>query len=103
MNVRSIEKRSQIPQQADSPDRAPADVLDQTVAGRGLRRNPHIASSVLAVVEAEKETAPVVELEVAIRKHREGSAPQPREAQHHPDQGSQFPNGLETAVVRRRH
>ena len=97
-NVRPIEKRGEISQQAEPADRSPADIFDQPVGRIRVRRDHHVAAGELGVAEREKQTAAPVEFRRVVRAKRKSPAIQARQTCQHAERIAGVAESLEMPV-----
>ena len=102
-DVRAVIELRQGAQQADAPDRSPANHLDEPVGRIGVRRNQHRSPRVLAVVEAEEQAAPLVPVGVVIAAQRKGAPAQLHQPQENSQQVAELAERLEAAIRERGH
>src|SRR5262249_36402666 len=101
MDVRTVVEPREHTQQSQTADGAPADKFDEAVGGVGLGRDEHRATSVLAVVEGEKKTAPVVPDGFVVAAQRKSTALQLNHADKYAEQITQVAERLEHAIGNR--
>src|ERR1700674_1838642 len=90
INVRAIIKPGQVSYQPQPPDRAPANVFDETAIYLSLGSNHHGPAGKLAVVEGKKKTAPPVEFGFSFHPHRKWPPLQSRQSKKNGNEVSQF-------------
>src|SRR5262249_2438036 len=98
LDVRAIEKRGEIAQQAETADRTPTHVLEQAIIGESFRRDHHFAAGEAAVVEGEKKTAAAIVLGAGREAMRKRAAIESREASEHTENVTGFAESFEAAI-----
>src|SRR5262249_17983017 len=98
LDVRAVEKRGQIAQQAETPDRSPTHVFEQAVVSGSFRRDHHFAAGEAAVVEGEKKTAAAIVLGGGREAMRKRTAIESCEAGEHAENVAGFAERFEAAI-----
>src|SRR5258708_949365 len=102
-SVRAIIKRSQVPNQSQSPNRSPPHVLNQSVIGDRVGRDHHRAARELAIVKRQKQAAPRIKLTPPLQSHRKRPPIKPRQTKKNGKQIPKLPQSLKPPVPQRRH
>src|SRR6267143_5518469 len=97
-DMRTVVKTRQCAEQAQPADRAPADKFNQPVRRISLRRDEHRATRILAVVERQEKSAPLVPLLIVIATQGQGSPAQLHNAHEDAEQITEIAKRLEQAI-----
>src|ERR1700691_2976303 len=81
LDVSAVVKAGQIANESDSPDRAPANIFDETVVDLGFRSNHHRSPGELAVAKSQKQAAASVIIPRAVDSNRKRASVESRERQ----------------------
>src|SRR5437588_1168898 len=101
--VSAVVKTGQIADQANSSDRTPAHILDQSVINPGFRGDHHFSASELAVIEGEEETSAAIKFALALRAHRKWTAVEPGQGQENRGEVAQLSPVAEATRTQSRH
>src|ERR1700693_2090494 len=96
--VRAVIQLRQHAHQTEAPDGPPTDEFDQAVGGIGLWRDQHRAASVFAVVESEKEAAPLVPILVVVTAQRKGTPAQLNDARKNTEKIAELAQRFEEPI-----
>src|SRR5713101_1601740 len=97
-DMRAVIKTRQCAEQAQPADRAPADKFNEPVGWISLRRDEHRAARVLAVVERQEKSAPLVPILVVIAAQGQRAPAQLHHAHKHTEQITKIAKRLEHAI-----
>src|ERR1700731_1035389 len=97
-DMRTVIKTRQCAEQAQPSDRAPADKFNQPVPRISLRRDEHRAARILAVVERQEKSAPLVPLLIVVATQGQGSPAQLHHAHEDAEQITEIAKRLEHAI-----
>src|SRR5580658_4327945 len=98
LDMRPVEKRRQIPQQSQPPNRSPADIFEQAVVSSSVRRDHHLSAGEAAIVERQEKATPTVVLHLRIHAMWKRPPVQPGQAGKHTENVTSLAKFLEPPV-----
>src|SRR5580704_52759 len=101
LNVGPVVKLRQHSQQTQPANRSPTHELDVAIGGIGVGRDHHRAAGEFAVVERNKQAAPLIPIFVVVAAERKWAAIQLRYAYQDSKQISQVTERLEPPIRKR--
>src|SRR5467141_300936 len=102
-DMRTVVKTRQCAEQAQPADRAPADKFNEPVRRISVRRDEHRATRILAVVERQEKSAPLVPLLIVIATQGQGSPAELHHAHENTEQITEIAKRLEHAIGQSSH
>src|SRR5438045_7166191 len=98
IDMRAVVKTRQCAEQSQPADRAPADKFNEPVGRIRVRRNQHPAARVLAVVEGQEKSAPLIPLLIVIAAQSQRAPAQLHHAHENTEQIAEIAKRLEHSI-----